>query len=215
MKKSWPLAGSFSLGLVTGHRMLVCHLSSDRYFEPKFNMSQINWDKIPSFYHRYVQQVDQLSLEGALQQYAVQLNTALDAIPETQWNYRYAPGKWSIKEMVQHIIDTERIMAYRALCFARGEQQSLPGFDENAYANHSHADYRSKESLLREFNTVHQTTRMLFESFTRQQIDAAGTANGNGVYVGGLGYIIAGHALHHLSVLQERYLAPLAQNQHA
>lgn len=178
-------------------------------------MTPINLDAIPAFYHRYVQRVAQLNLEGALQQYGVQLQTALEAIPEAQWNFRYAPGKWSIKEMVQHIIDTERIMAYRALCFARAEQQALPGFDENEYAAHSHADYRSKQSLLQEFNTVHQSTRMLFDSFTHRQLNARGTANGNPVYVAGLGYIIAGHALHHLAVLKERYLTPLNRNQPA
>lgn len=169
-------------------------------------MANIQWDRVPPFYHRYIQQVAQQNLEGALRFYGAELLRFLEAIPEAQWNFRYAPGKWSIKEVVQHITDTERIFAYRALCIARGEQQSLPGFDENEYAQHSSADYRSKKNLLEEFNIVHQSTRMLFESFTHQQLEATGMANNSSMYVTGIGFTIAGHALHHLQVLTDRYL---------
>lgn len=173
-------------------------------------MAYIDFDRVPPFYHRYLKQVEQYSLQAALQHYAAELLQFLEAIPESRWNYRYAPGKWSIKEVVQHITDTERIFAYRALCFARGEQQSLPGFDENQYAQNAHADYRSKQNLLEEFAIVNRSTRLLFDSFTQQQLDASGTANGNPVYVAGIGFTIAGHALHHLHILKERYLQPAA-----
>ncbi|OLY92526.1 DinB superfamily protein [Cnuella takakiae] len=171
-------------------------------------MAYIDFDRVPPFYHKYLQQVAQYSLEAALQHYAIELSSLLEAIPESRWNYRYAPGKWSIKEVVQHITDTERIFAYRALCFARGEKQSLPGFDENEYAQNASADYRSKQSLLDEFAAVHRSTRFLFDSFTQQQLETSGVANGNLVYVAGIGFTIAGHALHHLQILKERYLQP-------
>lgn len=171
-------------------------------------MANIDFDRVPPFYHKYLKQVAQYNLQAALQHYATELQKLLEAIPESRWNYQYAPEKWSIKEVVQHITDTERIFAYRALCFARGEQQSLPGFDENQYAQNTNANYRSKQSLLEEFVAVHHSTRLLFDSFTHQQLETSGTANGNPVYVAGIGFTIAGHALHHLHILEERYLQP-------
>lgn len=108
--------------------------------------------------------------------------------------------------MVQHLIDAERIFAYRALCIARGETVSLPGFDENIYAAASKADGRTKEELLAEFKTARQSTAQLFVSFDEAQLAATGTANNNSISVNAIGFIIPGHVQHHLNVLEERYL---------
>lgn len=173
-------------------------------------MPTVQWNLVPEFYHQYIRQVDAANLEEALAQHATALPRLLSNIASQQWDYRYAPGKWSLKEVVQHIIDTERIFCYRALAFARGETLSLPGFDENSYAAHSAADRRTKESLLEEFDAVQKATRLLFASFDAAQLSAVGTANNNRLYVEGIGYIIAGHCRHHLNMLSERYLQPAA-----
>lgn len=128
------------------------------------------------------------------------------SIPKEKENYAYAPGKWTIKELLGHIIDTERIMAYRALRFARNDGQNLPGFDENDYVKHSHYAQRSLESLANEFMAVRNANLFLFESFTEEELLRRGTANHNEVSVRALVFIIAGHLSHHQKVLKERYL---------
>jgi len=130
----------------------------------------------------------------------------LDTIPVDRDNYAYAEGKWTVKQLFQHVIDTERIFAYRALCIARGEQGNLPGFDENEYAKNVTGENRSLPELIAEFKAVRETTKMLFQSFTDEDLQRIGTANNVKIKVLALGYIILGHAIHHLNVLKERYL---------
>lgn len=129
------------------------------------------------------------------------------SISEEQSNYRYAPEKWSIKELLQHIIDTERIFSYRALCFARGEKISLPSYDENTYAANSHADDRSYKSLLDEYELVRKSSIALFNSFSPDALTAIGHVNNSAVSVRSAGFIIVGHEIHHMNVVKERYLA--------
>jgi hypothetical protein len=150
--------------------------------------------------------VQEETVEDALVSNTQKLLSSFQQIPDEKWDHRYAEGKWSIREMVQHMIDTERIFSYRALCFARGEKVSLPGFDENTYAAASNAGRRSKEELVEEFSIVRQGTLLLFRSFTEEQLNSTGVANNNPVSVNGIGFITAGHVLHHLNILQERYL---------
>ena len=161
---------------------------------------------VPAWYHKYVDQVQEEDIKKALQ---LNTETALQffrSIPEAKWGHRYAEGKWSIREMLQHIIDTERIFAYRALCFARGETLSLPGFEEDAYAAASKADKRSANDLISEFATVRLSIEQLFASFDEEQLAAVGTANNNPVSVNAIGFIIPGHVQHHINILKERYL---------
>ena len=161
---------------------------------------------IPEFYHKYVKLVTEDSATEALAKNARQAQEFFETIPAEKWDYRYAEGKWTVKELVQHMIDTERIFAYRALCIARGETQSLPGFDENTYAAVSAAGKRSKAELTEEFATVRKATGLLFRSFDEEQLNRTGTANNKPITVNGIGFITVGHVLHHLNVLQERYL---------
>ena len=169
-------------------------------------MPQVDLTRIPPYYHKYINLVESLSLNEALEKYQTELVSILSKLPEELWNYRYAPGKWSIKELVQHLIDGDRVFCYRALRFARHDQTELPGFDENLFAEYSEADRRSREELLEELKSVQRSSALMFQSFSEDQLNQSGVANGNSVYVGGLGYIIAGHTRHHMQVLQERYL---------
>ena len=166
----------------------------------------VAFERVPAYYHKYIQLVSETSLRDALQQHIQDLSSFLQTIPEDKWNSRYAEGKWSIKELVQHVTDTERIFTYRALCIARKDNTPLPGFDEKQYAANAKAERRTKADLIAELQAVQQATQKLFESFDEEQLQASGMANGNPVYVEGIGYIIVGHTLHHKKILQERYL---------
>lgn len=120
-------------------------------------------------------------------------------------NYRYAPDKWTIKEMLNHIIDTERIFAYRALCFARGEQQNLPGFEQNDYVANSEAASRSMADLVAEYQAVRMANISLFHSLSNLQAERVGLLNTHPTTAGALAYMIAGHELHHFNILKEKY----------
>lgn len=138
--------------------------------------------------------------------YPPAITAFLQDIPEEKWSYRYAEGKWTIAELVLHLVDAERIFAYRALRIARKDQTPLPGFEENDYVIHSKASSRSKDSLMKELKAVQEATRLLFESFDEEQLECSGTASGGTTYVRGIGFIIIGHGLHHRNILRERYL---------
>ncbi|HET8715988.1 MAG TPA: DinB family protein [Holophagaceae bacterium] len=130
------------------------------------------------------------------------------ALPPARLLHRYAEGKWSIKEILVHIVDDERIYAYRALRFARGEAQSMPGFDENAYAAASRADDRPLDSIFEEYAAVRQATIALFKGLPEDAFLRMGTGSTpeNRTSVRALAYHIAGHERHHLNVIRERYL---------
>lgn len=120
---------------------------------------------------------------------------------------RYAPDKWSIKEVVAHLLDTERIMSARALAFARGETAPLPGFDHDAYAARSKADERRWLDLLVEYDAVRDATRILFRSFDDAMLDARGIADDSALTPRAIGFILAGHERHHVETIRTRYLA--------
>jgi uncharacterized damage-inducible protein DinB len=128
------------------------------------------------------------------------------SLPAAKLTYRYLPGKWSIKETLVHIIDDERIYAYRALCFARNETTPLPGFEQDDYARFSHADERDLANILQEYEAVRNATIALYDGLDEEALLRQGTANDNRATVRALGYHIAGHELHHLHLIKERYL---------
>lgn len=169
-------------------------------------MANVDLSRVPEYYHKYINLVNENDLGQAFQKYQTDLIAALSQIPAGKWDYRYAEGKWTVKEVVQHIIDAERIFCYRALCFARKDKTSLPGFDENTYAAASKADKRTKEDLIDELQSVQRSSAQLFRSFDEEQLNETGIANGKSIYVKAIGYIIVGHALHHKNILLERYL---------
>ncbi len=163
---------------------------------------------LPQFYNCYVMLVHEQNLLDALEQSNKQLVTMLSAVPEDMGEYRYEKGKWSIKELICHMMDAERIFAYRALRFARNDSTELAGFEENDYAPQANAHSRTLKHLISEVEMLRKTTLNLFASFTPEMLQRSGSANKNVVSVINLGYIIAGHETHHRHILHERYLKP-------
>jgi hypothetical protein len=127
-------------------------------------------------------------------------------VPLGKHDFRYADEKWTLKDIIQHLIDAERIFAYRALRIARADQTPLPGFEENAYVPVANADRRHLKSLLEEFAAVRHATLLLFKSFSEDEMLRKGTASGVTVSVRALGFIIVGHLRHHKRIFKERYL---------
>ncbi|HEU0111677.1 MAG TPA: DinB family protein [Flavisolibacter sp.] len=136
------------------------------------------------------------------------VKTFIYSLPEEKLVHRYAPGKWSIKEILVHIIDDERIFAYRALRFARNEKQNLIGFDQDAYAFYSKADERELDNIFDEYEAVRNATIALFNGLPEESFDRMGhgTGTANDATVRALAYHIAGHELHHISFIKENYL---------
>lgn len=161
----------------------------------------------PAFYAGYVESAEGDDLLSALHRTSAAMRNTVGDLPAEKQEYRYAPGKWSVKEVVQHVVDCERIFAYRALCIARGETKDLPGFDENAYAIAARADLRPLFEILREHDAVRAATMELFQGLDAESASGKGSANGKPVTVAALGWIIAGHAMHHLRIIKERYLS--------
>jgi hypothetical protein len=167
------------------------------------NVNQLPYQ--PEFFDRYIKGIPpELDLLDGLASFSPSRIFDLNRMEELG-DEVYAPGKWTGKEILQHCIDTERIMAYRALCFSRKEKVSLPGFDENAYAANSAAHKRSYLSLMDEFECVRKSTVYLFRSFSEETLLEEGLANGKNILVGALGFVIIGHALHHQRIIEERY----------
>jgi hypothetical protein len=169
-------------------------------------MTKPQLETLPSFYTRYVDNVKDLDMLDALSSASTKVLKVVRAIPESKGEFRYAPGKWTIKEVLTHMMDVERIMAYRALRFARNDKTDLPGFEENDYAPEANAHSRTISQLADQMARLRTTTIDLFASFTDEMLKRDGTANKNKLSVINLGYIIPGHELHHLRVLEERYL---------
>ncbi|WP_158838483.1 DinB family protein [Polaribacter sp. L3A8] len=130
----------------------------------------------------------------------------LRKLPKEKQNFAYAEGKWTLKELIQHIIDTERIFSYRALCFARNDTTSLPGFDQDLFVNNDTANDRDYEELLDEMATLRKSTIQLYKSFSDDVLLRVGVASENKMSVRALGYLFSGHQIHHLNVVKERYL---------
>jgi len=173
--------------------------------QSNFNMPRPSSNEYGSFYKNYINYTSGKDYAILVQQYNERIVAFWDAIPIEKINFAYAPNKWTIKQMFQHVIDTERIFAYRALAVARAETKPLPGFDENEYAKNATAANRHWKDMLVEWRVVRQSTNLMFASFTAEQMKRMGTASDNPISVNALGFIIFGHALHHLHILKERY----------
>ena len=162
--------------------------------------------RVPEFYHGYINKVKEDDLISALKNSTKGLFDLLKSIPNEKYDYRYADGKWTIKEVVQHMLDGERVFTYRALRFARKDDTPLPGFDENLFAQTAKADKRNWTDLVDEFVSLRKATEAMFASFDSEQLEQPGIASENPTYVLGIGYIVAGHVNHHCQVIKERYL---------
>lgn len=168
-------------------------------------MKKSDLECIPNYFDRYIALADDHVhlIDGLKKDEAIFENISQKLVQyET---YRYEPHKWTPKELLQHIIDTERIFAYRALSISRLEPKTLLGFDENVYAKNSGANERTMTSLLKEFQIVRQSTIALFESFSQNMLHSTGVSSEIKISTLAIGFTIIGHARHHLNVLNERY----------
>lgn len=159
------------------------------------------------YYALYIDKVPDGDLALILEQTLTETVNLLTGIDDQKAMYRYDTGKWSIKEIIQHLIDGERVFQYRALRFGRGDETDLPGYDHDRYARDSQADYRSMHDLLDELSAVRAATISLYRSMNNDMLMRSGTANGNKQSVRSLFYIIPGHELHHMQVIRNKYLS--------
>ena len=162
-------------------------------------------DEHAGFYKKYIDTVSE-NVIAELDHQANSFPSFLKGITSDKASYAYAEGKWTIKELIGHVIDTERIMTYRMLRIARNDNTPLPGFEENDYVDNANANDRTIISLLTELSAVRHSTLLLFKTFTDEQFLRQGTANNNPISVRALGFVIIGHQNHHQRVFQERYL---------
>ncbi len=158
------------------------------------------------YFSRYIDLVPDGSVVETLRAQIAETRALLAGLSAGQAAYRYAPGKWSVKEVVGHLVDAERVFAYRALRFARNDATPLPGFDENAFAANAGFDARPLDDLLQELTAVRAATVALFAGLDEAALSREGTANDVRVSVRAVAWIIAGHELHHRAILRERYL---------
>ena len=154
----------------------------------------------------YVALVKGDNLKEIIANHASEIHSFYNSLPEEKADHRYEQNKWTIKELVQHIIDAERIFSYRALRIARKDFTPLPSFDENTFTANSNANSRTLLSLKEEFNAVREATDLLLQSFDQEQLNQQGTAGNHPTTVNAIMYIIYGHLLHHINIIQQRYL---------
>lgn len=159
------------------------------------------------YYQRYINLLDEGDILTQFTQTTADTIAFFENIPITKHNYRYAEKKWTIKDVFMHVIDTERVMAYRALVVARGDSKSvLPYMEEDEYAANVDVTHRPMESLIEEFQALRAASLLLFKHLTEEQSQRLGTASGNPISPRALAYIMTGHILHHNRVIRERYL---------
>jgi hypothetical protein len=157
-------------------------------------------------YQSYVNLVKEEEIGAALKKNTRQFRKLLRSIPRKKIDHAYADGKWTIREMIQHVIDAERVFAYRALRFSRQDATPLASFDENQWAAHDGGASRHWEDLLEEFKAVRKATEYLYSGLSEDQLRFVGEANGRPLNAFTLGFIIPGHVAHHMRILKERYL---------
>ena len=157
------------------------------------------------YYGRYIDKVPDGDLLRTLEDQGRETQAVLAGLSEAKALHRYAPGKWSVKEVIGHVTDTERVFSYRALRFARGDATTLPGFDENAWVPAGSFDARSLKDLAAELDVVRRATIALFRGLDAAALARRGTASDNAVSVRAIAWIIAGHERHHVALLHERY----------
>ncbi|OYU81758.1 MAG: damage-inducible protein DinB [Flavobacterium sp. BFFFF1] len=159
-----------------------------------------------AFYANYIKALDDTHLTEELEISLHDFIRFVQDIPMDKFDYRYAEGKWTIKDIILHLTDAERIFSYRALRIARGDKTPLPGFEENRYVDAANANARTIQDLLSELSTVRHGTLALFKSFSEEKLKSMGTASDNEISVRAIGFIITGHMKHHQRIFRERYL---------
>jgi hypothetical protein len=158
------------------------------------------------FYEGYINELEGDDGISILVEQSTTTQELLNSFSEVKGNYAYAEGKWTVKQVIGHLIDTERVFAYRALCIARGEKQSLPGYNHDEYVISGNFNKRELFELNYEFRLLRESNILLFKSFDEFMLNQRGTANKHEITVRALLFIIAGHEKHHINILKERYL---------
>jgi len=162
--------------------------------------------RVPSYCDNYIRANKETELVPALTDSLRQFRKLFKNISSKQSNTAYAEGKWTLKELLQHMIDTERVFVYRAVRFARKDNTPLPGFEENAWAANSMATHRKWKELVDEFILLRKSTIAFFESLNDEQLNQVGIASNQEINVVGLGFVAAGHSIHHCKIIKERYI---------
>ena len=158
------------------------------------------------YYGRYIALVPDGPIVETLRDQIVETTTFLGSLPEAKGDHRYQPGKWSVKEVIGHMIDSERVFSYRALRFARRDETPLPGFEQDDYVPAGAFGRRTLRDLIEEFRAVREATVHLYRHLDEEALSRSGIANENRMSVRALAWSIAGHERHHVGVLRERYL---------
>src|SRR5687768_2792603 len=169
-------------------------------------MTRPDIENVPAFYKTYVDYVKDMDVMDALRHSSKLVQQLVPYIPEDKGKYRYAEGKWTVKEVINHMMDAERVFAYRALRFSRNDSTALSPFDEDAYAPEANAHHRTVQQLAKEMKRLRDSTIDLYASFSPEMLQREGTASGKKLSVLNLGYIIEGHDIHHHKILHDRYL---------
>lgn len=164
-------------------------------------------DEHHEYYGKYVSRVPDGDLVSHLREQSIETVAMLQSLSPERANYAYGPGKWTIKQVVGHVIDCERVFGYRALCLARNDKTALPGFDENTYVDNANFTTRSLADLLDELQVVRASTIHFARNLDADALVRRATVNGTEMSVRALLYIIAGHERHHVDLLRERYLS--------
>lgn len=173
----------------------------------KYLLGRPNMEQAPVYFHYYFQLTSgENDLETTFEKNRLELEIFIQSIPAEKADYRYAAGKWSIKGVISHCIETERILQYRALCFSRKDQTTLPGFDENWYVDQNNHSSLSLDDLCKEFHSVRMATLSLYQGMNSEMLDFVGTANHVSNTARSIGWFILGHVVHHTQIIQERYL---------
>ncbi len=162
---------------------------------------------LDSFFAQYISLIPETEILPVLRGQIGQLESLVSSISAEKLSFQYAPGKWTIAQVLGHLADAEKVFGYRALVFGRGDKNELPGFDEQTYVDAVDYSSISKEDLLESVTLARRTSIKTLEQIPPKAWDNTGTANKNSVSVRALAFIMAGHMLHHIIILQERYLA--------
>ena len=168
--------------------------------------SQLKETDFLPYYKQYIDLAPHNSLIEALEFGFEQTLDFFEKLPDDKQNYTYAEGKWTTKEILLHLIDTERVFAYRALTFARSENEILPGYDQDIFVANSRANSIDMSALINEYTTTRAATLALFRSFSKEELTRKGVASGASLSVAAAGFIIGGHEIHHCNVLRAKYL---------
>ncbi len=160
----------------------------------------------PLFYKNYITKTEGNCIAELINHYSNNFNAFIQSIPNEKQDFAYAKYKWTVKDLIQHLIDAERVFVYRATRFSRKDKTDLPGFDENEYAKNTNAINKNFTDLKNEIIVLRKSTDLFLQNLSDDQLAQTGTANGNEISVNAIAFIIFGHFLHHQNILIERYL---------